>query len=85
MILNEKLFNAPTLVENVMDGWEEIDEAPIINELEKFTYELRNARRGVYTKAITYQQLATYVEGLAEQLEDFADLIRTHQDEDEEE
>lgn len=83
MILNENLFNAPALVEDVMDGWKEISEAPIIDELEKFTYELRNARKGVYTKAITYQQLATYVEGLAEQLEDFADLIRTYQNEEE--
>lgn len=83
MTLNENLFNASTLAEDIMDGWEEISEAPIIDELEKFTYELRKARKGVYTKAITYQQLATYVEGLAEQLEDFADLIRTYQNEEE--
>lgn len=82
MILNEELFNNSVLVEDAADGWEDdLSNASILNELEKFIYEVRNARKGVYTKATTYQQLATYVEDLAEQLEDFASLIRTYQDE----
>lgn len=84
MILNEDLFNSSALVEDAANGWEDnLSNAPILDELEEFTYEMRNARKGAYTRAMTHQQLATYVEGLAEQLEDFADLIRTYQNEEE--
>ena len=94
--LDESLFNEykqplteSKLNESASDGWdEEFEDEPVLSDLEKFIYEIRNAVKGVYTRATTYQELADYIENLAADLEIFADQVRMHEedpDEDEEE
>lgn len=85
--LNESLFTEykEPLTESIInetvddDGWdEELAEQPIISELEDFIYELKNAVKGAYTRAKTYNDLAEYVRTLAEGLNSFADIIDEH-------
>lgn len=84
MILNENLFTTH-LVEDINDGWdEEFEEEPVLGNLESFIYEIRNAVKGAYTGAYTYAELADYIENLAEQLQDFADVVRSHPEDEEE-
>lgn len=71
------------LEEDAGDGWdEELKEAPVINALDSFLYEIRNAVRGAYTGAHTYQELANYIDELAVDLENLADEVRMHKEDD---
>ena len=64
------------LKEDVSDGWdEELGDSEVLDHLEKFIYEIRKARRGVHTRAHTYDELAEYTRKLATELEDFAEEI----------
>lgn len=94
--LDESLFNEykqplteSKLNESANDGWdEEFEDEPVLSDLENFIYEIRNAVKGAYTRATTYQELSDYIENLAADLEAFADQVRMHEedpDEDEEE
>lgn len=71
------------LEEDAGDGWnEEIKEAPVLTALDAFLYEIRNAVRGAYTGARTYQELANYIDKLAVDLENLADEVRMHKEDD---
>lgn len=64
------------LKEDISDGWdEELGNSEVLDHLEKFIYEIRKARRSVYTGAHTYDELAEYTRKLATELEDFAEEI----------
>lgn len=82
--LDESLFSDYTLTESLNDGWdEEFEDEPVLGNLENFIYEIRNAVKGAYTGATTYQELADYIEELADELSDFASEVRVHpEDED---
>lgn len=82
--LDESLFSDYTLTESLNDGWdEEFEDEPVLGNLENFIYEIRNAVKGAYTGATTYQKLADYIEELADELSDFASEVRVHpEDED---
>lgn len=88
--LDESLFNNyKQLNEDINDGWDDsLEDAAILYDLEKLIYEIKNGRKGVYTRAHTYAELADHIENLAADLEAFADQVRMHEedpDEDEEE
>lgn len=85
--LDESLFSEYKLTESLNDGWdEEFEDEPVLGKLENFIYEIRNAVKGAYTGATTYQELADYIEELADELSDFASEVRVHpEDEDEDE
>ena len=85
--LDESLFSDYTLTESLNDGWdEEFEDEPVLGNLENFIYEIRNAVKGAYTGATTYQELADYIEELADELSDFASEVRVHpEDEDDDE
>lgn len=73
------------LTESINDGWdEEFEEEPVLGDLESFIYEIKNAVKGVHTGAHTYQELADYIERLAEDLENFADVVRMHEEDEDE-
>lgn len=73
------------LKEDINDGWdEEFEEEPVLGDLESFIYEIKNAVKGAYTGAHTYQELADYIERLAEDLENFADVVRMHEEDEDE-
>ena len=77
--LDESLFSEYTLTESLNDGWdEEFEDEPVLGNLENFIYEIRNAVKGAYTGATTYQELADYIEELADELSDFASEVRVH-------
>lgn len=88
MILDEGLFQEykepleeSKVTESIYDGWDEtLVEEPIIGRLEEFIYELSNTIKGANTRAKTYQELADYIDGLVTDLEDFADLVRSHEE-----
>ena len=69
------------LRESANDGWDDsLEGAGILYDLEKLIYEIKNARKGVYTKAHTYSELADYVNGLADRLNDFAEDINEYEE-----
>lgn len=81
--LDESLFSDYTLTEALNDGWdEEFEDEPVLGNLENFIYEIRNAVKGAYTGATTYQELADYIEELADELSDFASEVRVHPEDD---
>lgn len=81
--LDESLFSDYTLTESLNDGWdEEFEDEPVLGNLENFIYEIRNAVKGAYTGATTYQELADYIEELADELSDFASEVRVHPEDD---
>lgn len=83
--LSENLFSAvKPLRESVGDGWDgELAEYPVVGKIEELFYEIRMARRGVYTGAETYEQLADYIRDLSEKLNRFADVVADHGEDDE--
>ena len=82
--LDESLFSDYTLTESLNDGWdEEFEDEPVLDNLENFIYEIRNAVKGAYTGATTYQELADYIEELADELSDFASEVRVHPEDEE--
>lgn len=81
--LDESLFSDYTLTEALNDGWdEEFEDEPVLGNLENFIYEIRNAVKGAYTGATTYQELADYIEELVDELSDFASEVRVHPEDD---
>lgn len=80
LALDESLFSVSSkLDEGVSDGWDEqLAEDPIIDKLDKFTYEIRSAARGAYTGAHTYSELIDYVRELANELDDFSDTLEQY-------
>lgn len=59
-----------------MDGWSEevrdcLEDA--FSDLERLMYEVRNCVRGCYTHANTNEELAEYVQSLADELGSLAD------------
>ena len=77
-LFNEYKENTKKLNES-LDGWdEEFEDEPVLGDLENFIYEIRNAVKGAYTGATTYQELADYIEELADELSDFASEVRVH-------
>lgn len=81
--LGDENFKAKneSLKEDLGDGWsEEADNETLFNELEKLMYEVRNARRGVYTRCKTYEELSDYVRRLSSELDDYADELQDIED-----
>lgn len=65
-----------SLKESADDGWpEELANDPIIEKLDKFTYEMKHAVRGVYTGAKTLSDLFNYVGDLIDEMNEFEDYI----------
>ena len=59
-----------------MDGWsEEVRDCleDVFSDLERLMYEVRNCIRGCYTHANTNEELAEYVQSLADELGSVAD------------
>ena len=59
-----------------MDGWsEEVRDCleDVFSDLERLMYEVRNCVRGCYTQANTNEELAEYVQSLADELGSVAD------------
>lgn len=59
-----------------MDGWsEEVRDCleDVFSDLEQLMYEVRNCIRGCYTHANTNEELAEYVQSLADELGSVAD------------
>ena len=84
-LFNEYKENTKKLNES-LDGWdEEFEDEPVLGDLENFIYEIRNAVKGAYTGATTYQELADYIEELADELSDFASEVRLHPEDEEDE
>lgn len=77
------------LTEAYGDGWpDEIIDDELFSNLEQFMYEIRRARRGVYTYCKTYEELAEYVRALSSKMDEYADSLEdmeedTDEDEDE--
>lgn len=81
----KKPLEESKLTESISDGWDNtLVEEPIIGRLEKFIYELNNTIKGANTRAKTYQELADYIDDLVADLEDFADLVRSHEEDSDE-
>lgn len=73
------------LTESANDGWDDsLEGAAILYDLEKLIYEIRRGRKGVYTKAHTYAELADHVNGLANRLSDFAENISEYEEDEDE-
>ena len=65
-----------SLEESADDGWpEELANDPIIEKLDKFTYEMKHAVRGAYTGAKTLSDLFNYVGDLIDEMNEFEDYI----------
>lgn len=65
-----------SLNESADDGWpEELANDPIIEKLDKFTYEMKHAVRGAYTGAKTLDDLFNYVGDLIDEMNEFEDYI----------
>lgn len=65
-----------SLNESADDGWpEELANDPIIEKLDKFTYEMKHAVRGAYTGAKTLSDLFNYVGDLIDEMNEFEDYI----------
>ena len=65
-----------SLNESADDGWpEELADDPIIEKLDKFTYEMKHAVRGAYTGAKTLSDLFNYVGDLIDEMNEFEDYI----------
>ena len=61
---------------NLADGWdEEMVEnlSPLLDDIESFIYELKNCVRGSFTGCKTKKQLKEYMNGLAKQLNEYAE------------
>lgn len=79
MPINE--LDESLLKEDSGEGWsEELAEATVLNDIEKLIYELKNARRGAYTKARTYSELADYISELSNDLSYFSERVRDFED-----
>ena len=69
------------LKESANDGWDDsLEGAAILYDLEKLIYEIKKGRKGIYTKAHTYAELADYVSSLADRLSDFAENINEYEE-----
>ena len=65
-----------SLEESADDGWpEELANDPIIEKLDKFTYEMKHAVRGAYTGAKTLSDLFNYVGDLIDEMNEFEDYV----------
>ena len=65
-----------SLKESADDGWpEELANDPIIEKLDKFTYEMKHAVRGAYTGAKTLSDLFNYVGDLIDEMNEFEDYV----------
>ena len=65
-----------SLNESADDGWpEELANDPIIEKLDKFTYEMKHAVRGAYTGAKTLSDLFNYVGDLIDEMNEFEDYV----------
>lgn len=65
-----------SLNESADDGWpEELANDPIIEKLDKFTYEMKHAVKGAYTGAKTLSDLFNYVGDLIDEMNEFEDYI----------
>lgn len=89
---NKYKMKAESLNEGVQeyDGWNDdeisdLDHWGVISDIESLIYEIRSARRGVYTRAKTADELGQYVKGLADQLDLLGDEIIVLGDSEEEE
>ena len=72
MHLSESLFE-----DFEEDGWpEELSEYEVLKKLEDLIYELHNTVRGVNSEAVTFEELADYIDVLAAELSDMAEDIR---------
>ncbi len=72
MHLSESLFE-----DFEEDGWpEELSEYEVLRKLEDLIYELHNTVRGVNSEAVTFEELADYIDVLAAELSDMAEDIR---------
>lgn len=61
------------------DGWPEefvADLSDLIGDADKLTYELQKCRRGVYTNAETYTELASWLDNFAELVSECAETVR---------
>ena len=61
-----------------MDGWNEdklYDTIEVLDRIEELNYEIKNCSRGAFSNATTYKELAEYIRGLAEELENQADTV----------
>ena len=75
-----------SLLESSSDGWsDEAEDSELFSRLEQLMYEVRNARKGVYTRCNTYEELAEYIRKLSEKMSDYADTLEDMEDEDLEE
>ena len=77
--LGDENFQAKneSLKEDLSDGWsEDAENEELFSKLEKLMYEIRNARRGVYTRCETYEELSDYVRQLSSELDDYADELQ---------
>ncbi|MGM9544253.1 MAG: hypothetical protein ACI3T9_04655 [Romboutsia timonensis] len=65
-----------SLKESIDDGWpEELVNDPIIEKLDKFTYEMKHAVRGAYTGARTLSDLFDYLGDLIDEMNEFEDYV----------
>ena len=61
-----------------MDGWNEdklYDVTEVCDRIGELSYEINNCVRGAFSNATTYKELAEYIHGLAEELENQADAV----------
>lgn len=61
------------------DGWSETvqDELyDVMDKMDSFLYEVRNCIKGSYTHCSTNDELADYIEGLADRLTEAAEYVR---------
>lgn len=61
----------------VEDGWPDdiIEDSSLLDDLDGFTYEIRNCVRGRTTGATTKKELAEYIRDLSDRLSVVADLL----------
>lgn len=61
-----------------MDGWNEdklYDVIEVCDRIGELSYEIKNCVRGSFSNATTYKELAEYIRGLADELENQADTV----------
>ena len=69
-----------------MDGWNEdkvYDVIEVCDRIAELNYELKNCVKGAYSDATNYAELADYIRGLAEELENQADTVECLEDDEE--